>query len=346
LRAFDELWHSLVPVLLLVASLAALHVVAASPAAAIAIHSVQLPGGPPVSMDYLAYDASAKRLWVPAGNTGKVDVLDVESGQLHAVDGFPTVVKEGRGGKRVVGPSSVAIGPGVAYVGNRAGNAVCAVDARTLSRGACVALPAAPDGLVYVAPTHEVWATVPALKELVILDVAAGAPAIKEAIPLEGKPEGYAVDAAHGLYFTNLEDRDQTLAFDVRTRKLQSRWPTGCGSAGPRGMAFDVADRLLLVACTDGAVAFDAAGGAVRSRVVAGAGVDNVDYAPATRTLFVASGKTAELQLFHVAANGQMSLASRAPTAAGARVVVADELSRGYVADSAGGRVVVVDPRQ
>lgn len=29
---------------------------------------IALPGGPPVFMDYLAYDAERDRVWVPAGN--------------------------------------------------------------------------------------------------------------------------------------------------------------------------------------------------------------------------------------------------------------------------------------
>jgi DNA-binding beta-propeller fold protein YncE len=328
-----------------IASVLSLALFAAPAVPGLAARSVPLPGGPPVSMDYLAYDAAAKRLWIPAGNTGRVDVLDVGTGQLHAIEGFPTAEKEGPGGKRTVGPSSVAIGGGFAYVGNRAGASVCAVNAQTLSRGACLALPGAPDGLIYVATTREVWVTVPALKELLVLDAASGVPAIKATVALDGKPEGYAVDELRGIYFTNLKDRDQTLGFDIRTRKLQSRWQTGCGSAGPRGIAFDGADRLLLVACTDGALALDASSGALRDRVAAGAGVDNIDYAGSTRTLFVASGKTAELQLYRIAPNGQLSLIARAPTGAGARVVVADDRGRAYVADSARGRVLVVDRR-
>jgi DNA-binding beta-propeller fold protein YncE len=310
----------------------------------LATHEVPLPGGPLVSMDYLGYDALTQRVWIPAGNTGRVDVLDVETGLLHALERFPTAEREGHGGRRVVGPSSVALGGGLAWVGNRANDSICTVDAQTLARGACLKLPAAPDGLLHVEATHEVWATVPALKELAILDATSDDPALKAILALDGKPEGYAVDEARGVYFTNLEDRDQAVGFDVRTRKQVSRWQTGCGLAGPRGMAFDVLDKVLLVACTDGAVAFDATTGEVRGRVITGAGVDGIAYAASTRTLFVASGTTAELQLFHVAPTGAMSLAAKAPTAAGARVVVADGRGRAYVADSAQGRVIVVTP--
>ena len=83
-----------------------------------------LPGGPaPVGMDYLAYDDSTKTVWVPAGNTGKVDVVDSTTRQIRAVDGFPTAQR----GTRTVGPSSATVGAGVVYVGNRADSSICAV---------------------------------------------------------------------------------------------------------------------------------------------------------------------------------------------------------------------------
>ena len=62
-----------------------------------------LPALAPVIMDYLAADGD--RVWVPAGNTGKVFVL--KETKFAVIDGFPT--KEGRGG-RLMGPSSVTVG--------------------------------------------------------------------------------------------------------------------------------------------------------------------------------------------------------------------------------------------
>ncbi|HTA21752.1 MAG TPA: hypothetical protein VK989_20805, partial [Polyangia bacterium] len=52
--------------------------------------AVALPGGPPVGMDYLAYDAATDRVWVPAGNTGSVDVVDAATGKVTTLRGFPT----------------------------------------------------------------------------------------------------------------------------------------------------------------------------------------------------------------------------------------------------------------
>ena len=73
----------------------------------LAIHSIALPGAPStgVLMDYLAYDRAHHRVWVPAGNTGSVDVVDVASDRVTRVEGFRTAEFERAGTKRIVGPS-------------------------------------------------------------------------------------------------------------------------------------------------------------------------------------------------------------------------------------------------
>src|SRR5262249_13670299 len=157
----------------------------------------------------------------------------------------------------------------------------------------------------------------------------------------EGSPEGYAVDSSHGVFYTNLEDKDLTLAIDVKSRSVKSRWKPGCGEDGPRGLAVDPALGLLFVACTDNAVALDIKhDGVVRSRLTTGAGVDNIDYLPAKRLLYVAAGREALLTVAHVADDGTLTGVASGKTAEGARVVVADAKGGAYVADSRGGRIL------
>ena len=52
------------------------------------------------------------------------------------------------------------------YIGNRADANVCALDATTLARGGCLTIPSSPDGIAYVAKTHEVWVTTPRDKSI------------------------------------------------------------------------------------------------------------------------------------------------------------------------------------
>lgn len=315
----------------------------ASPAAT----PLLLPGAPgPVAMDYLAYDPATARLWVPAGNTGRVDVLDTRTGKLASIEGFATAKRTTPRGERTLGPSSATVGAGTVYVGNRADSQVCAVDGRTLSRGGCATLPGSPDGLAYVAATREVWVTTPHDRSISILDVRRpAAPALAGKLALPGEPEGYAADAERGLFYTNLEDKDLTLVIDARARKVTATWRPGCGEAGPRGLALDAAHHLLLVACTDKVVALATdRDGAVRGQVQTGGGVDNIDFDAARRLLYAASGKTATLTIARVEGSGALSKLFAVPTADGARSVVLDGAGKAYVIDSARGRLLVLTP--
>jgi DNA-binding beta-propeller fold protein YncE len=307
--------------------------------------AVALPGGPPVAMDYLAYDGTTGRLWVPAGNTGNVDVVEVATGKVTAVGGFPTAPAR-RPGRPRMGPSSAAVGDGVVWIGNRANNQICAIDARTLARGPCHPLPSMPDGLAYVAATHEVWVTTPSDRSITVVDVSGKGAAAPVAIKIDGDPEGVAVDAARGLFYTNVEDKDQTLEIDARTRKIVASWPAGCGAAGPRGLALDDGRRLLFVACTDGAVARDLGhAGKEVGRLKTSGGVDNIDYAPKRGLLFVASGVGGTLTVAHLGGTGAFfGAVTSFPTALGARCVAVAADGTAFVADSAGGRLIVVKP--
>lgn len=309
--------------------------------------SIALPGGPPAAMDYLAYDAKADRLWVPAGNTGRVDVLEVKTGKLTAIAGFETSRVKGRdGAERTVGPSSATVGDGFVYVGNRAGFAICAVDAMTLEKRGCVTLASMPDGVAYVATTRELWITTPGDDSVTIVDVKKPAePRVAGKVPLAG-PEGYAVDAARGLFYTNQEDLDRTAVFDVKTRKLVATWSPHCGADGPRGLALDAERRHLFVACAAGAVkTLDAAkDGAVLGEVKTGEGLDNIDYLPSKHLVFAAAGRSGTLTVAEDAASGALRQVSTAKAAEGGRVVVVDAAGTAYVADSRGGRLVVLKP--
>jgi DNA-binding beta-propeller fold protein YncE len=304
--------------------------------------SIVLPGGAPVGMDYLAYDAANQRVWVPAGNTGNVDVVEAGGGKVTAVGGFPTAPSP-RPGRPNMGPSSATVGDGVVWIGNRANNQVCAIDAHTLEKRACVQLASMPDCLAHVAATHELWVTTPRDQTLTIVDVGAKAPAQPVSIKMAGSPEGCAVDATRGLFFTNLEDKDKTLAIDVKARKVTATWSPGCGAEGPRGLAVDPVRGLLFVACTEGAVTLDLGHhGREVGRLKTGGGVDNIDYDPVRKLLYLASGKDATLTLARVAEGGALSSVTTATTATGARTVVVDGSGTAYVADSPGGRLIVI----
>src|SRR2546430_7514258 len=70
-----------------------------------------LPGASPagISMDYLGYDPVTNAVWVPAGNTGSVDVVDAATKKVTQLSGFSTGEMGSRNRKRLVGSGSAAL---------------------------------------------------------------------------------------------------------------------------------------------------------------------------------------------------------------------------------------------
>jgi DNA-binding beta-propeller fold protein YncE len=318
-----------------------------APAAALALSSIALPGTPSdgVALDYLAVDRAHHRVWVPAGGTGRVDVIDTKTQELHPIENFATAESERLGKKRIIGPSAATVGDGFVYIGNRADASVCALNAVTLARGGCVTIPSSTDGVAYVASTREVWVTSPRAKSLYFVDVSVpSAPRLAGSITLDGEPEGYAVDDVHGLFYTNLEDKDRTLRIDARSRKVTATWSPACGEDGPRGLAIEPAGQLLMVACPDHVEVMDTANdGKVLSKLETGSGVDNIDYLPESRSLYVAAGRAGTISIVRVDPAGALVRTGGRATATGARNAVTDG-GIVYVADGPEGKILVIKP--
>lgn len=320
----------------------------ASPAPELSSRTVDLPGATaPVGIDLIAYERGRGRVWVPVGDTGSVDVFDIGSRSFRLVDGFKTERREVRGRERTLGPSAAAVGEGVVYVADRATNEVCAVDTSSLKAAGCVKLPTPADFLTYIAPARELWATTPKDHSLTVLDASEPASLkSKLVIPAVGSVEGAAVDDTHGVYYTNLEDKNQTLAFDVRSRVVKTTWSSGCRDA-PHGVAVDPSRGFVIVACSDGLRIFDAAqSGTLLSTLDTGDGVDDIDYDATKQRVIVASSKARRLTVAHIGDKGQATVVAVGSTADGVRNAVADAAGNVYAADARRARLLVFEGTQ
>lgn len=300
------------------------------------------PGHGNAGFDFIGYEPGAERIWIPyAREGGFVDVYDVKSKALTHISGFGTKVQEDDGRKRESGPSSVAFANGIAYIGDRGTNQLCAVDTSSLKLGACFTLPAAPDCVIFVPSTKELWVTTPKTNSVVVVDAAnPAALKIKATIKTDGAPEGYALDEAHGFFLTNLEDKNRTLRIDLKKRAVAATWQPGCSDDGPRGL--QAAGNFVLVACTDKVQVLDGTG-AVKGTIDTGAGVDDIFFA--NERVYVGAGKAAKLTVAHVDATGQASVVATVPTVARARNAVADQAGNAYLIDPAGPSLLVIPTR-
>src|SRR5947199_1929212 len=317
---------------------------------------ISLPGATgTVALDYFAYDRATGKLWVPASNTGSVDVVDERADAVSQVTGFKTGEVELRGRKITLGPTAVSIGDSVVYIGNRGDSTLCVIDAHTLARGECLEVApisagraAAPDGVVYVAATRELWITTgaPPLgiasadKSIQVFDASDPRHLkLKTKIPLDGSAEGYAVDNQRGLFYTNIEEAGKTVAIDVRAHKLAATW--NAGSAELQGLALDSARGFLFVACGDHVVNVDVAHhGKIIDSLQTGPGLDNIDYSTDQKTLYAAASQLATLSIVEVGDDGKFHLKATVPTVKGARGVVAGKGGTAYLIDPVEGRIL------
>jgi DNA-binding beta-propeller fold protein YncE len=313
---------------------------------------INLPGATgAVALDYFAYDRSTGKLWVPASNTGSVDVIDGATDAISQVAGFPTGEIERHGRKITVGPTAASVGDGVIYIGNRGNGTLCVIDAKTLARGECVPVSAdrdvTPDGIVYAAATRELWITLRpkagnevAAKSIQVFDASSPQHLKPKAkISLENLAEGYAVDNQRGIFYTNIEEVGKTVAIDVRSHKVVATWNPGASDL--QGLALNNPGSFLFVACGDHVVSIDAGhGGKVIDSITTGPGLDNIDYSADGKLLYAAASQAASLTIAEVDDRGKFHLRATVPTVKGARGVVAGKGETAYLIDPAEGRIL------
>jgi DNA-binding beta-propeller fold protein YncE len=309
---------------------------------------IALPGAPAtgVVMDFIAYDPAQRRLWVPAGDTGSVDVIDVATDKVSRVQGFATKETERNGRKRTMGPSSVVVGDGVVYVGNRGDDTICAIDAVSLEKGACIKLDSMPDAIAIVPSAKEVWVTTQANNSIVVLDASSRkALPIKTTMTLAGSPECFVVDDARGLVYTNLEDKDRTVAVDVKTRQVAKTWLPDCGEVGPRGLALDQKRNFLLVGCTTKVRVLDAGhDGKLVGSIDVGDGIDAIDYLESRHQLYAGASRSAKLVVARLDDRGALAPVETITTVPSARNAVVTEKGVAYLTDAHDGSILVVEP--
>ena len=170
----------------------------------------------------------------------------------------------------------------------------------------------------------------------------------KAKLTLEGNPEGFAVDAKRHRFYTNLEDKDRTLAIDLTSHKTEATWNPACGEDGPHGLRVDEKSGHLFVACSAKVEVLNAAGdGAILGSIDTGNGVDDFDYSGGM--VYVGAARDAKLTIARADAAGHLSLVATVATAAGARNPAVAKNGDVYLAHGGGvasNDLVVVSPKR
>jgi len=303
---------------------------------------VDLPAGAPgIGFDDLRFSATLKKLLVPAGRSGNLDLVDPATLTVTAIPGFSA--EDRFHGGHGAGTTSVDEGRGLLFAIDRTARRLDVVDPRAGAIVAAGPLASPPDYVRWVAPTGEVWVTQPSAQRIEVFSVpTSGMPTPSHAafIAVPGGPESLVIDARSGRAYTHLWN-GATLAVDVRTRQTVARWDNGC--KGSRGIALDATRGFLFAGCDEGkAVVLDVKTGRQLSSLSAGKGVDVIDYSQALAHLYLPGGDSGTMAILAVSSAGSLSVLGSVATAEDAHCVAADDTSRAYICDPTHGRILVL----
>jgi DNA-binding beta-propeller fold protein YncE len=287
----------------------AVGLVTRAPAADYALQArVALPGDG--GWDYLAYEASTRRLFVTRGD--RVQVVDPRRGTLVAEIGDTPGVHG----------VAFAAALGRGYTTNGRDDSLTVFDLKTLQILTKIRLPGAehPDSIVYDAATRRVLAFNGRSRNASIVDPATDRWLAN--VPLAGRPESAAADGS-GRVFVDLEDRNSVAEIDVRAARVVATRPVE-GCVEPAGLAMDTAARRLFVGCRNARLLIvDADDGRAIDAFPIGKGVDATVFDPARREVLSSQGD-GTLSVIGALPGGRFALRQTLTTQLGARTMALD----------------------
>lgn len=266
------------------------------------------PLGDPSRWDYVTVDVPAHRLYV--AHRERVDVLDTRDGKA-VLQLAPTP-----------GVHGAAPAPDLkrVFTSHGAEDTVGVFDAATGTRLQTLPAGRNPDAIVYEPVTHRVFAFNGRSKDVTAID-ARTLKVLARSIPALGKPE-FAVADGHGRLYFNVEDTAELAVLDARTLKIERHWSLApCES--PSGLAMDDKGQRLYSVCENGLmVVSDPSTGRVIGQAPIGRGPDGVAWMDGQA--YSANGQDGTVSVVAESSPGKFETVATAPTARGARTIVAD----------------------
>ena len=303
--------------------------------------AIALPGGKAgIGFDDLGFSESLHKVLVPAGRTGRLDLIDPATRQVSSIGGFAAHATFSGGHGE--GITSVDQGRGLLFVTDRTARILDVVDPNTPSIIASTRLASGPDYVRFVSETNEVWVTQPVAQRIEVLNFPTGGtpnPVHRRFIDVPGGPESLVIDHSHGRAYTNLW-RGVTVAIQLKDDSIVARWPNGC--EGSRGIALDAKRGFLFAGCNEGRLSvLDSNTGRILGKAFSGDGVDIIAYNPKLRHAYMPGGGSATLAIIGISTGGTATILRTVPTVTGAHCTTADDCNHVYVCDPSRGRLLV-----
>jgi DNA-binding beta-propeller fold protein YncE len=162
-------------------------------------------------------------------------------------------------------------------------------DAKTLAPIKTVEVQGNPDGILGDPASQRIYILSHSAPNVTAINAADGT--IVGTVDIGGAPEQAVTDGKGHLYI-DLEDKDQVAVVDAKTMTKTGVYGLDGKCGTPAGLAFDVKNHVLFVACRNPAVMamLNSDTGKILAVLPIGVGVDGATFNPATKEAFSSQG--------------------------------------------------------
>ncbi|MEI6668681.1 MAG: hypothetical protein WCP29_11045 [Acidobacteriota bacterium] len=227
--------------------------------------------------DYVYADASGRRLYVPRTGQGSARIAVFNLDTLEPVGEIPNTAARG-----------AAVDPASGH-GFSSSKPVAMWDTKTLAIIKTIEVQGNPDGILFDPFNARIWVLSHTAPNATVINAADGT--IVGTVDLGGAPEQAVTDGKGRLYI-DIEDKDKVAVVDARTLSVVTTYDISSAAKTPAGLAFDVKNQILFVACRNPQimVIVGAADGRIITSLPIGVGVDGAVFNPATMEAFSSQG--------------------------------------------------------
>lgn len=226
--------------------------------------------------DYVYADAAGRKLYVP------------RTGPMPRINVFNLDTLEPAGEIANTNARGAAVDPKSGH-GFATSKPVAMWDSKTLAMIKTIDVEGGPDGLLFDPFNQRIYILSHRAPNATVIDAKDGS--IVGTIDLGGAPE-QAVTDGKGHIYIDIEDKDTVAVVDAKTMKVTAQYDISSKAKTPAGLAFDVKNHILFVACRQPAamVILDAADGKIITSLPIGTGVDGAAFNPGTMEAFSSQG--------------------------------------------------------
>ena len=226
--------------------------------------------------DYVSADADGCRLYIArSGSAPRITVFNLDT--LEPAGEIPMTNARG------------ATVDATSHHGFASSSPVAMWDTKTLALIKTIPIEGRPDGILSDAFNHRIYVFSHSAPNVTVLNAKDGA--MLGTIDLGGAPE-QAVTDGKGHIYVDLEDKDSVAVVDTKTMKMTGQYSLNGKGGGNAGLAIDVKNHILFVACRNPQVMvmLDANDGKILADLPIGRGCDGAIFNPKTMECFSSQG--------------------------------------------------------